>query len=301
MISCINLRPDYERPGYLVRIDTPDRVLAGGGWRPRAEMADAAGRRLLAVTSGHTLGIVCDRRIISSVRLPAEALAVYVIGERLVVMTAAGRSVYTLSGDKLSGDTAAGAGAVSAGCSLYAVDSPSMAWYAPSLTLSKAYGGARELTEADRRKVAAHAAAVYRGLDTAARTGGYMWQPAVGCLRLLRADGSTAATTAPVVLTHPARRPEGAALSFDSADTATIAGGLRDFTAWRAGVSLPAMPEAGIAAVEVVMSPLLHAARADADAAIVSGLGVSPFCTVTLPPGPADEYGRPDMQAAVAA
>ncbi len=301
MISCINLRPDYERPGYLIRIDTPDRVLAGGGWRPRAEMTDAAGRRLLAVTSGHTLGIVCDRRIISSVRLPAEALAVFVIGERLVVMTAAGRSVYTLSGDKLSADTAAGAGAMSAGCSLYAVDSPSMAWYAPSLTLSKAYGGARELTEADRRKVAAHAAAVYRGLDTAARTGGYMWQPAVGYLRLLRADGSTAGTTPPVVLTHPARRPEGMSLSFDSADTATIAGGLRDFTAWRAGVSLPAMPGAGIAAVEVVISPLLHAARADADAAIVSGLGVSPFCTVTLPPGSAAEYGRPDMQAAVAA
>jgi len=302
MITCLNLRPDYERPGYLRRIDNPAVTIVAGGWQPRAEITGAAGERRLVVTAGHTLGIASAGDVTATVRLDSEPLAVFAVGRRLIVMTAAGRSVFTLSGLELKAESGTGgASAVAAGCVLYPVGSPDLSWYAPSLTLSKAYGGERALTDADRRKVAAHAAAVYRGLDAAARSAGYLWQPAVACLRLMRADGTVAAQTAPVLLTHPSRQPQGQSLDFLSADTATIAGGPRDFTAWRAGVRLPAMPGAGVSAVQVVVAPMLHAASPDAGSAIVSSLGTAPFCTVSFRPGPSQEYGRPDRAAAASA
>ena len=300
MITCLNLRPDSTRPDYLRRIDTPSVVLPAGAWHPRAELTDTGGRRLLVVSSGSTIGVAYGGKVLSTVSVASEPTAIFAIGHKVVVMTATARHTFTAGTDGLQADPGADSGTADIpGCVLCATASPDLSYYAPSLTLSKAYGGSRELTDADRRKVATHAASVYRGIDSAARAAGYMWQPAVGCLRLLRADGTVVASTPPVLLTHPGRRPAGMSLSFASSDTQTIAGGARDFTAWRVAVRLPRLTD--VAAVQVVMSPALHAATPDAESAIVSGLGASPFCTVTFRPGAAQEYGNPDRAAAAAA
>lgn len=298
LLTCHNLCPDYQRPGLLRRADFPAVAVPDGRWKPRAIVQLPSGGTAPVVTQGRTVGVAVGGAVPSPVTLDADPGAVLAVGSRVMVMSASGRRVFTVGADGVLAD-APDSSDVPAGISVVAVAAPAVVAYLPDLVLSKSYAGLRELDRADAARVAARACEVYRAVDSAARAAGCLFRPVAARLRFCRADGSVAFESAPVVLTHPSRAPEGSLWKFLSADSRTVAGGAFEAPAWRVRLVLPRIPGSEIASARLVVSPPLHASSLTESSVTVSHIGAADaFCTARLPAGPADVYVAADAGGA---
>lgn len=298
LLTCHNLCPDHGRPGLLRRADFPAAVVPDGRWKPRAAVPLPSGDTALVVTQGRSIGVAAAGAVPSPVQLDSAPEAVLAVGSRVMVMSGSGRRTFSVSGSGTLVD-APDSSDVPGGISITAVAAPAVVAYMPDLVLSKSYAGVRELDRVDAARVASRACDVYRAIDSAARAAGCLFRPVAARLRFCRADGSVAFESAPVVLTHPTRAPEGNLWKFLSTDSRTVAGGAFEAPAWRVRLVLPRIPGSDVASARLVVSPLLHASSLTESAVVVSNLGAADvFCTALLPAGPADVYGSSDAGGA---
>lgn len=288
IIASHNLRPDYDTPGLLTTVKSP-AVIAPAGRRYWAEVIAPDGTCHEIYTVGSRLyltpgleGTPCD--------LPEPPGAVFAVGSRIIVMTPTRRLTFTLDGGALRSETTT-AHDPDSETRICARDVRGVGYRSSRLALSQDYTGRRDLTDADRARVAAHAAAIYRHLDAEARNAGCLWQPALVAVEYLGTDGSVVRRTDPVLLTHPDRDPAGASLSFLTADHASLAPSDHTVPAWRINVSIPPTAGTGICAARILLSPMLHCADPATDDARVSDLATDPFCTVSFYPGAAYRNG----------
>lgn len=214
----------------------------------------------------------------------------HLLDNRVAAMTDTG--VVFIDEANLSGTPAPAVSGDKVCCRFVVSEAANVSAMVGAVPLTRAYGTREVLTMSDRSRLVDACADGLRRLDLNARGEGLFIAPVLARVRFLRADGSTAFETNPVLLQHPAGKVVEATRSLKTSGPDAKQTLVSEFEtpAWR--VRLQIDPDSALAAqvtaAQVLLSPAFHNVNPDGRPLVTAAVpSANIFVSMTFPEGPA--------------
>ena len=227
VVECHNLRPADASGEVLCPTGIP-RTLLSGGWRPLACIDTSAGKRLALcrdteiAVAGITSGT--DTATVTTIGNTAGTPLCAVFddgGDSLTVMSTSGAYVAQYADGAWM--MARADSSVWPAISIIAESAGDISVTLPARVLSREYSSGMPLAATDRKALAADIGRAYIDALDSANAAGTSIAPCLARCRLLDDEGNTLYTTPPVLLAADVADPFTAAISYDCADSKTLA------------------------------------------------------------------------------
>ena len=298
-LRCVNLRPS-DSGDFLVPALPPVPEAVPVGWRPLTTLSISGATRML-VANGTSIGLVSRGTVPNPIALDGTPLCVTPTVDGVIVMTR--RRPYRFHIDANSRLKLA-RHEIGLAPVLETYDAGTVPVAFRSTPLSHTYTSGEELSRADRSAIIASARNFYR---EATRRISVHWHPVLAYTRGVDSAGNEVFSTDPVLLSHPSGKKFNPLLVLDSTDNSTVDELTVDVPTWGLRLVAPDVQDyidAGVANVEVYVSPLIHSVDIDAEPTVERPrrASVHSFCSVALAPSvfaPASAGGSPSAIASL--